>query len=78
MDKTFTSKNQKDWDEYLPYHLSAYQEAAQESTGFASFELLYGWHVRGPLEALRYLVKKLKSQQWLKDCHKYQNKGNGV
>ena len=49
----FTSKNQKDWDECLPYLLFAYREAAQESTGFAPFELLYGRHVRGPLEALR-------------------------
>ena len=49
----FTSKNQKDWDECLPYLLFAYREAAQESTGFAPFELLYGRHVWGPLEALR-------------------------
>lgn len=41
MMKKFTSKNQKDWDEYLPYLLFAYREA------------VHGRHVRGPLEALR-------------------------
>ena len=53
MMKKITSKNQKDWGEYLPYLLFAYREAAQESTGFAPFELLYGRHVHGQLETLR-------------------------
>ena len=51
--KKFTSKNKKDWDEYLPYLLFAYREAPQESTGFSPFELLYGRWVRGPLDVLR-------------------------
>ena len=53
MMKKFTSQNQRDWDKYLSYLLFAYREAAQESTGFAPFELLYGRHVHGPLETLR-------------------------
>ena len=53
MMQKFTSKNKKDWDEYLPYLLFAYREAPQESTGFSPFELLYGRHVRGPLDVLR-------------------------
>ena len=39
--KKFISKNQKDWDEYLPYLLSAYREVPQASTVFFPFELLF-------------------------------------
>ena len=53
MIKKFTSKNKKDWDEYLPYLLFAYHEVPQESTGFSPFEMLYGRRVRGPLDVLR-------------------------
>ena len=51
--RKFTSQNQKDWDEYLPYLLFSYREAPQETTGFSPFELLYGHRVRGPLDVLR-------------------------
>ena len=51
--KKLTSRNQKDWDELLPYLLFAYREVPQESTGFAPFELLYGRRVRGPLDVLK-------------------------
>ena len=53
MFKKLTSKNQKDWDELLPYLLFAYREVPQESTGFAPFELLDGRRVRGPLDVLK-------------------------
>ena len=43
----------KDWDKLLPYLLFAYQEVPQASTGFSSFELLYGRVVRGPLDILK-------------------------
>ena len=51
--RKFTSWNQKDWDDYLPYLLFSYREAPQETTGFSPFELLYGHRVRGPLDVLR-------------------------
>ncbi len=51
--RKFTAANKKDWDEYLPYLLFAYREAPQESTKFSPFELLYGRHVRGPLDVLK-------------------------
>ena len=51
--KKLTSKNQKNWDDVLPYLLFAYREVPQESTGFAPFELLYGHRVRGPLDVLK-------------------------
>ena len=41
-----------DWDVMLPYLLFAYREVPQASTGFSPFELLYGHHVRGPLDVL--------------------------
>ena len=41
------------WDELLPYLLFSYREMPQVSTGFSPFELLYGRHVRGPLDVLR-------------------------
>ena len=48
--KKFVSRNQKDWDEYLPYLLFVYREVPQETT---PFELLYGRCVRGPLDVLK-------------------------
>ena len=40
------------WDELLPYLLFSYREVPQASTGFSPFELLYGRHVRKPLDVL--------------------------
>ena len=37
----------------MPYLLFAYHEVPQETTGFSPFDLLYGCHVRGPLDVLR-------------------------
>ena len=51
--KKFVSRNQKDWDDCLPYLFFAYCEVPQESTGFSPFELLYGRKVTGPLDVLR-------------------------
>ena len=43
----------KDWDKLIPPLLFAYREVPQESTGFSTFELLYGRDVRGPLDVLK-------------------------
>ena len=51
--RKFVSRNEKDWDQYLPYLLFAYREVPQETTGFSPFELLYGRQERGPLDVLR-------------------------
>ena len=51
--RKFVSRNQKDWDQYLPYLLFAYREVPQETTGFSPFELLFGRRVRGPLDVLK-------------------------
>ena len=51
--KKFVGRKGKDWDEYWPYLLFAYQEVPQELTGFFPFELLFGQRVRGPLDILK-------------------------
>ena len=43
----------RDWNRLLPYLLFAYREVPQASTGFSPFELVYGRHVRGPLDVLK-------------------------
>lgn len=42
-----------EWDLLLPYVLFAYREVLHEETGFAPFELLYGWPVRGPTQVIK-------------------------
>ena len=48
----FTSKNQKDWDEHLPYILLAYRSSIHESTGFTPNELMIGWNVKLPIDLI--------------------------
>ncbi len=43
----------EDRDKLVPYLLFAYREVPHVSTGLLPFELLYGRHVRGPLDVLR-------------------------
>ena len=43
----------KDCDKMLPNLLFTYWEVPQASTGFSSFELLYGRAVNGPLDVLK-------------------------
>ncbi len=69
MMRKFTSKNQKDWDEYLPYLLFAYREAPQESTGFSPFELLYGRRVRGALDVLREMWTEEETEKTTEVTH---------
>ena len=49
----FAQEHPKEWDKLIPYLLFAYREVPQESTGFSPFELLFGRHVRGPLDVLK-------------------------
>ena len=51
--RRFAREAPKNWDELLPYLLFAYREVPQASTGFSPFELLYGRHVRGPLDIVK-------------------------
>ena len=49
----FAQEYPREWDRLIPYLLFAYREVPQESTGFSPFELLFGRHVRGPLDVLK-------------------------
>ncbi|KAL5493858.1 hypothetical protein EMCRGX_G015092 [Ephydatia muelleri] len=51
--RKLADKDGKDWDKLLSYLLFAYREVPQSSTGVFPFELLYGRHVRGPLDVLK-------------------------
>eukprot|EP00731_Ephydatia_muelleri_P034653 Em0070g9a len=55
-----TALEGKDWDKLLPYLLFAYREVPQATTGFSPFELMYGRHVRGPLDKLKETWKASK------------------
>lgn len=37
----------------MPFLLFAYLEVPQASTGLSPFELLYNWHIQGPLDLLQ-------------------------
>uniref|UniRef100_A0A8C4SI54 Integrase catalytic domain-containing protein n=1 Tax=Erpetoichthys calabaricus TaxID=27687 RepID=A0A8C4SI54_ERPCA len=47
------SADGRNWDELLPFVLFAYREVPQASTGFSTFELLYGRQPRGLLDILK-------------------------
>ena len=46
----YVSKDEKDWDRWLPSVLFAYRTAIHSSTGKSPFELLYGRIARLPIE----------------------------
>ena len=48
-----SSQEEKQWDKLLPCLLFARREALCSTTGFLPFELVFGKHVRGPLDILR-------------------------
>ncbi|XP_062569214.1 uncharacterized protein LOC134231291 [Saccostrea cucullata] len=51
--KKLCTQEESDWDTLLSYALFAYREVPHEETGFAPFELLYGWPVRGPTQIIK-------------------------
>lgn len=51
--RKFVESTGADWDQWLPFLLFAYREVPQATTGFSPFDLLYGRHVREPLDVLR-------------------------
>ena len=48
-----SGRGRKEWDVLLPTLLFAYREATHEATGFSPFELVFGRHVRGPLDLVK-------------------------
>ena len=56
--KKLCAEQQRMWHPYINALLFAYREVPQDSTGFSSFELLYGRTVRGPMYILKELWTK--------------------
>ena len=50
--KGFVDQYSDDWDEALPFLLFAYREVPIATYGYSPFELVYGRHVRGPLNTV--------------------------
>ncbi|XP_066962336.1 uncharacterized protein [Macrobrachium rosenbergii] len=53
MIKKYCIDNHSSWVTDLPYLLFAVRSMPNDSLGFSPFELIFGHHVRGPLEVLR-------------------------
>ena len=51
---TYVSKNQKDWDEFIPLILFAHRTSVLDETGDSPFYVLYGREPRLPID-LKYL-----------------------
>ena len=65
------SEQPKQWDRYLPALLFALREIPSSSLGYSLFELLYGRHVRGPMEILRELWTNEDLNTEQKDEYQY-------
>ncbi len=52
--------DKRGWDTLFPIFLFAYREVPNSSTGFSPFKLMFGRHVRGPLDILRSWVDDKK------------------
>ena len=61
----------RQWDKYLPAALFAYRDTPHDTTGYAPFELIYGHHVRGPLEFLKTCWLRDTLQEEDQDIHQY-------
>ena len=51
--------------------LFAYRKVLNESTGFSPFELMYGRHVRGPLQILQKLWTGDVNQEEVRTTYDY-------
>ena len=49
------SGDYKQWDKLLPLALFACRDAPHTATGLSPFEVMYGWHTRGPTSILKEL-----------------------
>lgn len=47
--RSYVSKKQSNWEEYLPILEFAYNSSKHSATGFTPFMLMYGFHPRSPM-----------------------------
>ena len=59
------------WHHFLNPQLFTYKEASQKTTGFLSFELLYGRAVRGPVQILKELWTDKTGGTEIKTSYQY-------
>jgi hypothetical protein len=69
--KKMTSERVRDWDRYLNPLLFALRDVPHASTGFSSFELLFGRNVRGPTTILKELWSEEIEEPELKTTYQY-------
>ena len=65
--RKFVKKEGWDWNMLLPYLLFAYCEVPPATTGFSSFELLYGREVYGSLNVVKEEWEADKKNDWSVD-----------
>ena len=51
--KKYVDKFPNEWNKAIPYVLFACRSAIHQSTGFSSFEIIFGREPRGPLDILK-------------------------
>ncbi|XP_045120476.1 uncharacterized protein LOC123509918 [Portunus trituberculatus] len=51
--RAFCLEHERDWNKAVPYVMFAVREAPTESLGFSPNQLVFGHHVRGPLDVVR-------------------------
>jgi hypothetical protein len=68
----YVSKNQNDWDEYLPYVLLAYRTTPHRTMKETPFYMLYGRNVRYPFDSLVPAAPLDESEvNWKEDAAEY-------
>ena len=51
--RKYCIENEEDWDKGVPYLLFAIRSSINSSLGFTPFDIVFGHHVRGPLNVIR-------------------------
>ena len=66
--KQFTTKNKKDWDEYLDLSMFSFNTCIHSGTKFTAFKLVFGHEARLPSQRALALHEQLPTYQgYLKD-----------
>ena len=65
------TEHPRNWHKMIDPLLFAYREVPNESTGFSPFELMYGRHVRGPLQILQKLWTGDVNQEEVRTTYDY-------
>ena len=61
-------KNQRDWDEVLPYAMMAYRSSIQDSTGETPYVMTYGEEIMLPVDLFGVPENPEQDDELLMDC----------